>query len=151
MRATRVYSILAALLLLAFFAVFHAGALRAYFRDDETMNLYGYWNPPLGKVALAHLLFWSKFVRPLGALYYLPLYEIFGLNPVPFTIVRIAILLVNTAVFYCLAAWLLRSRWMALLSAFPVAYHAGMGYLAYAGSFIYDVLCGGFYFAALLY
>jgi hypothetical protein len=151
MRATRVYPILAALLLLAFFAVFHAGAVRADFGDDETMNLYGYWAPRLGEVALAHVLFWSKFVRPLGALYYLPLYGIFGLNPVPFTIVRIAILLLNTVVFYYLAVWLLRSRWIALLSTFPVAYHAGMGHLAYEGAFIYDVLCGCFYFAALLY
>ena len=151
MRVSRVYSILGALLLLAFFAVFHAGALRVYFRDDETMNLYGYWAPPLREVALAHLAFWSKFVRPPGALYYLPLFGIFGLNPVPFTIVRIAILLVNTVLFYYLAAWLLRSRWVALLSTFPVAYHAGMGSLAYDGAFIYDVLCGGFYFAALLY
>ncbi len=151
MRATRVYSILGALLLLSFFAAFHAGALHAYFRDDETMNLYGYWAPPLGKVVLAHLVFWSKFVRPLGALYYLPLYGIFGLNPVPFAVVRISILLVNTVVFYYLAKCVLRSRWMALLAAFPIAYHAGMGGLAYEGAFIYDVLCGGFYFGALLY
>src|SRR5579863_8134293 len=151
MRATRVYSILGALLLLIFFIVFHVGALHAYFGDDETMNLYGYWSPPLGKVALANVLFWSNFVRPMGAIYYLPLYGIFGLNPVPFTIVRIAVLLVNTVLFYYLAVWLLRSRWMALLAAFPVAYHAGMGSLAYKGAFIYDVLCGGFYFAALLY
>ena len=96
------------------------------------MNLYGYWAPPLGKVALAHLLFWSKFVRPLGALYYLPLYAVFGLNPVPFTVVRIAILLLNTVVFYHPAAWLLRSRWMALLATFPIAYDAGMGHLLHS-------------------
>jgi hypothetical protein len=148
---TRLYAILAGLGLLVFFVAFHAGATRAYFGDDETMNLYGYWAPPLGKVALANLVFWSKFQRPMGVLYYLPLYDLFGLNPVPFTIVRIAILLLNTLVFYFLARYLLRSQWLALLSTFPIAYHAGMGHLAYEGAFIYDVLCGGFYFAALLY
>jgi hypothetical protein len=147
----RLYAILAGLGLLVFFVAFQAGATRAYFGDDETMNLYGYWAPPIGKVALANVVFWSKFQRPMGVLYYLPLYDLFGLNPVPFTIVRIAILLLNTVVFYLLARYLLRSQWLALLATLPIAYHAGMGHLAYAGAFIYDVLCGGFYFAALLY
>ena len=114
-------------------------------------NLYSYWNPPLGKVILSGFVFWNKFVRPMGALYYLPVYHLFGLNPVPFTLIRNVMLLINTFVFYQLACCLGRSWWIAMLAAFPIAYQSNLGNLAYDGAFIYDVLCGGFYFAALLY
>ena len=56
------------------------------------MNIFGYWDPPLWKVVLANITFWSKFVRPLGALYYLPEYHLFGLNPVPYNVVRLLLL-----------------------------------------------------------
>lgn len=138
-------------LLLAFFCLFHAHVLKSDFGRDELRNLYSYWNPPLGKVVLSDLVFWNKFVRPMGAIYYLPLYHWFGLNPVPFTVVRNLILLANTVVFYQLARHLGRSSWIAALATFPIAYHSNLGNLAYDGAFIYDVLCGGFYFAALLY
>lgn len=114
------------------------------------MNIFQYWNPPIWKVALANVAFWSKFIRPMGALYYLPLYEMFGLNPIPYNIVRLLLLAANTVLFYILAKRIGRSWWIATLAAFPVSYHAGMVFLAYRGSFIFDILCGGFYFAALL-
>src|SRR6185436_18273931 len=66
-------------------------------------------------------------------------------------VVRLALLLANTWIFYYLALSLTRSWWLATLATVPIAYHAGLAYLAYSGAFIYDILCGGFYFAALLY
>ncbi len=114
-------------------------------------NLYSYWNPPLGKVVLSAFVFWNKFIRPMGALYYLPIYHWFGLNPVPFTLIRNFLLLVNTIIFYRLADCVGRSWRIAVLAAFPIAYHSNLGNLAYDGAFIYDVLCGGFFFGALLY
>jgi hypothetical protein len=138
-------------LLVIFFLAFHAAAFRAHFGSDEMMNLYGHWNPPLWKTIAADFAFWSKTVRPMGALYYLPAYWLFGLNPAPFSIARSLILLVNSFVFFGLAWSIARSWWVAALAAFPMAYHTRMGFLAYNGAFIYDVLCGGFFFAALLY
>jgi hypothetical protein len=123
----------------------------AYFANDEMMNIFGYWDPPFWKVFLAQLAFWSKFYRPMGAVYYLPLYRIFGLNPVPYNLVRLLLLAAITAVFYALAKRISGSWWIATLAALPISYHAGMTFLAYRGSFIYDILCAGFYFAALLY
>ena len=134
-----------------FFIVFHVRAVEAYFAQDEMMNIFQYWNPPWWKVVLADLAFWSKFVRPMGALYYLPLYEMFGLNPLPYNLVRLLLLAVNTALFYLLAKRISRSWWTATIAALPVAYHAGMAFLAYRGSFIFDILCAGFYFTAILY
>jgi hypothetical protein len=114
-------------------------------------NLYSSWIPPVWRLVIAQCTFWGKFVRPMGALYYRPLFVFFGLNPVPFTIVRTLVLLVNTVIFLRLALRITRSAWVAVLASFPVAYHANLGNLAYDGAFIYDVLCGAFYFSALLY
>ena len=139
------------LALAVFFVVFHVRVIRAHFGPDEMMNLYGHWQPPLWKTVAADITFWSKTVRPLGALYYLPLYQLFGLNPVPFNIVRSLLLLVNTAVFLLLAKEIARSWWVATLAAFPIAYQSNIGNLHYDGAFVYDVLCGAFYFAAFLY
>ena len=139
------------LVLAVFFCIFHAGVFKAHFGPDEMMNLYGHWQPPLWKTMFADLHFWSKTVRPMGAVYYLPAYRLFGLNPVPFSAVRCIILLVNTLVFFQLANAIMRSWWAATLAAFPIAYQATIGNLHYDGAFIYDVLCGAFYFVALLY
>ncbi|HEY7338559.1 MAG TPA: hypothetical protein VH639_26970 [Bryobacteraceae bacterium] len=139
------------IVLAAFFWSFHAGVFKAHFGPDEMMNLYGHWHPPLWKTVAADVHFWSKTVRPMGALYYLPLYSFFGLNPVPFSAARSLILFLNTFVFFLLARALVRSWWAATLAAFPIAYQALIGNLHYDGAFVYDVLCGGFYFAALLY
>lgn len=139
------------ILLFAFFAFFHAQVPRAHFRLDEMANLYGHWRTPTWKTGLAVLAVWTKVVRPMGAIYYLPLYRLFGLDPAPFGAVRIALLFANTVLFWRLAARIGRSEWIAILAAFPVAYHADLGNLAYQGAFVYDILCGGFFFAALLY
>jgi hypothetical protein len=143
--------VVGALLIAAFFYAFQKRVLKAHFGPDEMMNIYGYWSPPLWKVLLSDLLFWSKFVRPMAGLYYLPLFHFFKLDPVPYSIVRIAMLGVNTIIFYKLARAVSGSWWVAVLASFPVAYQAHLGNLAFNGAFIYDAICGGFFFAALLY
>lgn len=137
--------------LAAFFGVFHRHVIAAHFGSDEMMNLYGHWQPPLWKTLAANVWFWSKTVRPMGAVYYLPLYRLFGLNPAPFALARCGLLFLNTAIFWLLAKTICRSWWIATLAAFPVAYQSNLGNLHYDGAYIYDALCGGFYFAALLY
>jgi hypothetical protein len=139
------------IVLAIFFCVFHAAVPRAHFGSDEMMNLYRHWSPPLWRTIAADFVFWSKTIRPMGALYYLPLYRLFGLNPLPFNIARSLILLLNTFVFFQLAKMFARSWKIAALASFPIAYHAQTGNLHYDGAFIYDVLCGGFFFAAFLY
>jgi hypothetical protein len=143
--------VIGALLIAAFFYAFQKRVLKAHFGPDEMMNIYGYWSPPLWKVLVSDLMFWSKFVRPMAGLYYLPLFHFFKLDPVPYSIVRIAMLGVNTIIFYKLARAVTASWWVAVLASFPVAYQANLGNLAFNGAFIYDALCGGFFFAALLY
>jgi len=115
------------------------------------MNIYRVWDPPLWKVGLAQLMFWSDFSRPMSAIYYLPLFHFAKFYQAPYAAVRLVLLLVNAAIFYSLAKSLSRSWWIATLATLPVAYHAGLAFLVYSGAFIYDILCGSFYFAAFLY
>lgn len=138
-------------LLLAYFLHFALPALAGGFREDEMMNLYEYWRPGAFKSIQANLCFWSSFYRPAGALYYLPLYHFFSLNPLPYRIVHISILAATIPIFFCLAQLLSGSRAVAFLVALAMCYRGQMASLVFAGSFIYDVLCGFFYFAALTY
>jgi len=87
----------------------------------------------------------------MGSVYYLPLFILFGLNPIPFTVVRLGLLFASAWIFYCLATRISGERGIGAVSALPLIYHAGMPNLVYEGSFIFDLLCGLFVFAALLY
>jgi hypothetical protein len=134
-----------------YFIHFCRQALNARFALDEMMNMYRHWEPGLWRLGLANITFSNYVIRPMGALYYMPLFKIFGFNPLPFNVVRIAIIAVNAFIFFRLAAHISESRRVAATATFVVAYHALIGNIVYVGSFIYDALCGGFYFSALLY
>jgi hypothetical protein len=138
-------------LLLAYFLHFALPALGGGFREDEMMNLHMYWWAGAFKSIQANLCFWSTFPRAAGALYYLPLYHFFSLDPLPYRIVQLSILAATIPIFFCLAQLLSGSRTVAFLAALAMCYHAYLADLVFGGSYIYDVLCGFFYFAALTY
>ncbi|PYJ00733.1 MAG: hypothetical protein DMF00_06985 [Verrucomicrobia bacterium] len=138
-------------MLLAYFLHFALPALRGGFGEDEMMNLYLYWSTGAFKSIQANLCFWSTFPRPAGALYYLPLYHFFSLNPLPYRIVQVGILAAAIPIFFYLVLLLSGSRAVAFLVALAMCFHGQMATLVFTGSFIYDVLCGFFYFAALTY
>jgi hypothetical protein len=134
-----------------FFARFDLPALNVHLNSDDLMNAYYYWDSGGWRLAAANAEFWSTFNRPAGGVYYFTLFSAFGLNPFPYNVVRVGLLAINTWLFYLLAVRICRSRRVAALASLPIAYHTGMTELAYHGGFIYDVLCGSFYFAALAY
>ena len=139
-------------LLLAYFLHFALPALRAGFGEDEMMNLYVYWLAGPFKSIQANLFFWSIVPpRPAGALYYLPLFHFFSLDPLPYRAVQIGILAVTIPIFFYLAQLFSGSRAVAFLVALAMCYHTRLANLVFGGSFIYDVLCGFFYFVALTY
>ena len=137
--------------LIAYFLHFALAALRGGFREDEMMNLHVYWDAGALKSLLANVYFWTPFYRPGGALYYLPLYSFYGLNPRPYRIAQIIILTASIPILYHLARSVASSRSVAFLASLAVCYHAQMANLVFVGAFIYDVLCGFFYFVALTY
>src|ERR1043166_1449075 len=138
-------------LLLAYFLHFALAALGGGFREDEMMNLHLYRWAGAFKSIQANLCFWSTFPRPAGALYYLPLYHFFSLDPLSYRIVQISLLAATIPIFFCLAQLLSGSRTVAFLAALAMCYHPYLADLVFGGSYIYDVLCGFFYFAALTY
>jgi len=139
-----------AVVLAVSFARFVLPGLGGAFNGDDPMNIYHYWS--LGPWALARGLveFYSTYSRPVGGLFFYGLYELAGLNPLPYHIVITALVAVNTALAYACASTLANSRRVGLLCALGVVYHAALGNLVYHPAFVFDVLCFGFYFAALL-
>lgn len=137
--------------LIAYFLHFAFPALCGGFRADEMMNMGIYWRAGALKSLLANVLFWTTFYRPGGALYYLPLYHFFKLDPLPYRIVQVSILATSIPVVYCLSRRLASSRAVAFLAVLALCYHPRLADLVFVGALIYDVLCGFFYFAALTY
>jgi len=94
------------LLLISYFLHFALAARHGGFREDEMMNLWTYWyiGPVQSLFGLAK--FWTPYYRTGGALYYLPLYHFFGLNPYPYRVVQISTLALSIPVAYYLADFL---------------------------------------------
>ena len=126
-------------------------SLAGGFQPDELTSMYLYWSTGAIKSLWNSICFWQGMGRPAGALYYLPLYHLFWLNPKPYHIVQIAILGGSIPIVYCLARLLSSSSAVAFLAVLVLYCHAQLANLVYLGSYIYDVLCGFFYFAALTY
>jgi hypothetical protein len=151
--------------LIVYFLYFALPALRGGFRGDEMMNMGICWCAGALKSLVANIVFWKLFLcpgnalydlplylyRPGGALYYLPLYHFFGLDPLPYRIVQISILAASIPLVYYLSRRLASSRSIAFLAVLALCYHPRLAGLVFVGAFIYDVLCGFFYFAALAY
>jgi hypothetical protein len=149
-RFTRV-DLICVVLLIAYFLLFALPARHGGFREDEMMNIWTYWYLGVFRSILGFLKFWTSYYRPGGALYYLPLYQLFGLNPFPYRIVQTCIVAASLPIVYYLARDLSCSRSVALLAVLAFCYHPNVAEVVFVGAFIYDALCGFFYFAALTY
>jgi hypothetical protein len=143
--------IICAIVLVAYFLHFAIPALGAGFTGHDMMNMYSYWLPGMLKSLRANVCFWTSFYRPGGALYYLPLYHVFALNPQPYRIVQVTILATAIPVVYYLARLLGSSPSVAFLGTLVFSYHAQLAELVFTGPCIYDVLCGFFYFFGLAF
>jgi len=143
---------LCVIVLVAYFLYFALPAVGGGFSEDDLSALYTYWfSGTLGKTLWENICFWKGIGRPAGGLYYLPLSHLFRINPQPYRIVQISILAAVIPMVYYLARLLASSRSVAFLAVLAFCYHAKLADLIVSGSYIYDVLCGFFYFAALTY
>jgi len=150
-RGSRGAEVVAVMTVAIFFLRVSWRAIYVHLSSDEMMNIYWYWEPGAWKVVLANVLLWRKIIRPMGGLYYLPLFHTFDFNPWPYTVVRLAMLLFVSLLLVWLAARLTGSLIAATVAVMVVAYHPALVCLTHNGSFIYDILCAGFFFGALLY
>lgn len=145
------FRICAVAFLLVYFFTFAGGGLWAPFPGDDLMNLHGHLQVSTSSLLRGLPLYWSTMYRPLGGIFYLSIYKLFGFHPFPFRIVCFALLLSNLILTYHLAKALSRSREVAVLTTLLVTYHAWFVDLYYSSGTVYELLCFFFYFAALLY
>ena len=140
-----------ALFLLAYFFWFAGGGLRARFTGDDLMNLNFHLTPSFPQLLRSNLTYWSTAYRPMGGIFYVAVYRLAGLRPMPFRVVCFALLLVNLWLMYRVSLRLTGRREAALLATLLVTYHAWFVNLYYSTGTIYELLSFGFYFAALDY
>jgi len=139
-----------ALLTLVYFLYFNLNSLWTRLAADDMMNMATYWRQKPLRVVLHPFMPWRGDYRPVAAYYYLPLLDIFGLNPFPYHAVMFALLLANAYLTYRFARLAGCSELPAGIAALLVCYHAGLSVVYYSTAFIYDVLCFTFFLGALL-
>jgi len=140
-----------ALSLAAYFLCFNWGSLRVHFPLDGLGNISYYHEFSSWRLILSNFLPWRGDSRPLGALYYIPIFHFAGLNPLPYQAVLLAILLANVYWVYRFARELGAGEVAAGLAALVSCYHAGIANLYYNAAFVFDALCCFFYLATLVY
>ena len=139
-----------ALLTLSYFLYFNWDGLRVRFAADDMMNMIAYWRLSPTELWLDLFMPWRGAFRPMGGIFYLPLLQCFGLNPLPYHAAMLAILLGNLYLVYRFARRIGCGELQAGLATLIVAYHAGLSMLYYSTAYIYDVLCFSFYMGAFL-
>lgn len=135
-------------LILFVFLRFARNSLRAGFTSDDMLNLYQAWEKPVLSLLGENLLYFSSGYRPLGALFYRLMFAVAGLNPLPFRIVVLGLLLLNLYLLYRVAA-AAATREIGILTALLLCFSASFSDVYYNTGTIYDVLCFTFYFSAL--
>ena len=139
----------AVVFLAAYFVYFAKSGLRGHFALDDLANMSYYFHRGTWSVILALIEFPSTYLRPMGAVFYLPIFHFAGFNPLPYRIAGLLIIAINVVLYYSFAKLLTGSKKIAWLAALLVSYHPYVSDVLYSNAVIYDVLCFGFYFAAL--
>ena len=127
---------------------FAGSGLRARFTGDDLMNLHFHRKPSLGSLALSNVAFWSTEYRPMGGLFYVSIYRLFGFHPFAFRVACFVLLAINLVLLYRVCARLGGSREVGLLAALLDGYHAWCVDLYYSTGTVYELLCFGFYVGA---
>lgn len=122
-------------------------ALQARFSTDDPMNMSLAWREGFGYWLWHSITFWSTAYRPLGELFYLSIYRLFGLNPLPYRIAILCLVVANAYLSYRLADQITGSRTVGLLTGIFAGAHASMVNLYYQNDIIYDILA---YFFSML-
>src|ERR1039457_7191551 len=142
---------LCALLFVGYFFLVSWDTLKAQFSGDEMMNIWGYWSPSPWRLLESQFMIWRGYFRPVGGLFFLPLYQVFGLNPVGNHAGLLVLLPVGAYLMYRLSRALGSGGVASAMVALVACYHGGLSNLYYNSVFVFDVLCGIFFFAALAY
>jgi len=140
-----------ALLFAAYFFLVSGDSLKAPFAPDEMRNIWWYWHPAPVRLLVSQFMLWHDWSRPMGGLFYVPIFSMFGLNPVPYHAVLLVLLLAGVYLMYRFARVLGCAELPAAIVALIACYHGGLNNLYYNSAFVFDALCGLFYFGAFVY
>jgi hypothetical protein len=135
----------------AYFFLVSWDAVKAQFAPDEMFAIWWYWHPSPWRLLYSQFMIWHGYLRPVGGLFYLPIYLVYGLNPVPYHVVLLLLLVTGAFLMYRFARALGCAELPAAMVALIACYHGGLGNLYYNSVFVFDVLVGIFYFGALAY
>jgi hypothetical protein len=138
-----------AMIIATYYWMFVSQGLAARFAADDMMAIHTYWSPGPGLLLRGLLLFFSTYIRPMGGVYYSVLFHFFGLNPFPYHVTIMVVILLNTCLAYRLVRQISGSELAAFFAAFVVTYHSQMAQAVFMNSFIFDVLCFFFWVLAL--
>jgi hypothetical protein len=126
-------------------------SLSAKFAFDDPGNLYQYWHVGLASVLRSNLLFFSSDYRPMGGVFYLPIFWLAKLNPLPYHLVVDLILAANTWLLYRFCRLVGAPLPVAGMATLIHCSHVAMISLFLSPSNVYDALCVLFFFGALVY
>ncbi len=115
-------------------------ALQSYFTFDDLMNLNYYLRRPWTAIG-SNLLVFTSFRRPLGALAYLPLFGIAGLNPEPYYLAGVILYSVNIILAFRLFLRLARNRFTAFVAASLLALHPEVHNVLFNFGAVFELLC----------
>jgi hypothetical protein len=119
--------------------------------SDDPMNLYQYWRMGVWKVVWSNVVFFTTTYRPMGGVFYLPIYGFTHLNPLPYHVALDLILAADTWLLYRFAVHLELPAPAAGFAALLSCSHVAMISLFLSPSDLYDALCFLFFFGALVY
>lgn len=113
----------------------------AYLSPDDVTNLAKYLQHPVRHwVAATVFPFDAAVVRPLGAIWYLALYRVVGIEPFWYHAFCFLLLAINIILFYLVALRIAGSIFGAAIATVLFSYHARLVDLYYSAGTIYDIL-----------
>jgi hypothetical protein len=139
--AQRWLQISGALIVLAWMYAGAGDGLNASFTTDDLVNMTSYQSRTSLELVRDNFLYFSPSYRPMGALFYSPLFAWFGLSPLPFRIVSFVLLTINLGLAFAVFRSITESSHTAALGTLIFAFHPRLVDLYWSSGTIYDILC----------
>ncbi len=134
---------------LIYFLAMADGGLRAGITTDDIYNLSAHCNQTAGAILKSIVLYFSPAYRPLGSLFYCPIFGLFGLNPAPYRAICFFLLAVNIGIMACFVRVVTQSSGVMLTATLIGCFHPRFVELYWNTGTIYEILCCGFFYGAL--
>ena len=119
--------------------------------EDDLMNLRFGASEPIGRLLLANLFPFTTVYRPMGSAVYVAMFEAFAFHPIYYRAISYGILLLSCVALYQLAKTIDGRVTASSLAAILAAFHSRFLHIYSEGSYLYDILCGMFFLAAVLF